>query len=126
MRDRYSDLVNSRSGKTVAGMLGLPRPAKLRRYVPGQPLLVGAAVVKGVAGAPLLPEIQRVLAATSAAEASVVATPDVATLDVANPRCRKPGCRGRAGQPVTSQLVAVRFRPSARRGRDRRQRGPCH
>ena len=65
MRDRYSDLVNSRSGRTVAGMLGLPRPAKLRRYVPGQPLLVGAAVVRGVAGAPLLPEIQRVLAAAA-------------------------------------------------------------
>lgn len=73
MRDRYSDLVNSRSGRTVAGMLGLPRPAKLRRYVPGQPLLAGAAVVRGVAGAPLLPEIQRVLAAAAVAEADAAA-----------------------------------------------------
>ena len=81
MRDRYSDLVNSRSGRTVAGMLGLPRPAKLRRYVPGQPLLVGAAVVRGVAGAPLLPEIQRVLAAAAVAEADA-ATPGVVAAGV--------------------------------------------
>lgn len=83
MRDRYSDLVNSRSGKTVAGMLGLPRPAKLRRYVPGQPLLVGAAVVKGVAGARLLPEIRQVLASMAVPDVSDAATPDVATPDVA-------------------------------------------
>ena len=59
MRDRYSDVVNSRAGKSLAGMLGLPRPARLRRYVAGEPLLVGPAIARGVAGAPLLPEIQR-------------------------------------------------------------------
>lgn len=73
MRDRYSDLVNSGPGKTLAGMLGLPRPAKLRRYASGQPMLVGPAIVEGVAGAPLLPEIQRIL---------TVAGADVAAVDV--------------------------------------------
>jgi 3-oxoacyl-[acyl-carrier protein] reductase len=77
MRDRYSELVNSRSGRSVAGMLGLPRPARLRRYVPGQPLLVGAVVVRGIAAAPLLPEIQRVMGSMAVADASDVVTPDV-------------------------------------------------
>ena len=64
MRDRYSDLVNSGPGKSLASMLGLPRPVKLRRYVVGEPLLVGPAIVKGVGGGPLLPEIRRILAST--------------------------------------------------------------
>ena len=41
MADRYLDLVNSGLGATVAGRLGLPRPAVLRRYTPGDPLLAG-------------------------------------------------------------------------------------
>jgi 3-oxoacyl-[acyl-carrier protein] reductase len=65
MRDRYSDLVNSGPGKSLAGMLGLPRPARLRRYAVGQPLLVGSAVAGGVAGAPLLPDIERILASAA-------------------------------------------------------------
>ena len=64
MRDRYSDLVNSGLGKSLASVLGLPRPVTLRRYVVGVPLLVGPAIVKGVGGAPLLPEIRRILAST--------------------------------------------------------------
>jgi 3-oxoacyl-[acyl-carrier protein] reductase len=75
MRDRYSDLVNSSPGKSLAGMLGLPRPVKLRRYAVQQPLLAGPAFVRGVAGGPLLPEIQRVL--TSVAVATEVLTADV-------------------------------------------------
>jgi 3-oxoacyl-[acyl-carrier protein] reductase len=74
MRDRYSDLVNSGPGRSLAGMIGLPRPAKLRRYAVGQPLLVGPAVVRGVAGAPLLPEIQRILASAAVVEAADVVT----------------------------------------------------
>jgi 3-oxoacyl-[acyl-carrier protein] reductase len=65
MRDRYRAMVNSGPGKSLAGLLGLPRPANLRRYAVGQPLLVGPAIISGVGDAPLLPEIQRVL--TSAA-----------------------------------------------------------
>jgi 3-oxoacyl-[acyl-carrier protein] reductase len=41
MADRYLELVNSRLGKSMAGRLGLPRPAVLRRYSPGDPLLAG-------------------------------------------------------------------------------------
>jgi len=32
MADRYLELVNSGIGRSVAGRLGLPRPAVLRRY----------------------------------------------------------------------------------------------
>src|SRR3954469_1246742 len=41
MADRYLELVNSGLGASVAGRLGLPRPAVLRRYSPGDPLLAG-------------------------------------------------------------------------------------
>ena len=75
MRDRYSDLVNSSAGKSLAGMLGLPRPVKLRRYAVQESLLAGPAFVRGVAGGPLLPEIQRVL--TSVAAAAEVLTAEV-------------------------------------------------
>jgi 3-oxoacyl-[acyl-carrier protein] reductase len=61
MRDRYSDLVSSGPGKLVARALGLPRPVRLRRYAVGQPLLTGPALLAGVADAPLLTEIERIL-----------------------------------------------------------------
>jgi 3-oxoacyl-[acyl-carrier protein] reductase len=47
--DWYRDFANSGLGQTVTRQLGLPRPAVLRRYVPGQPLLPGPAVI-GTAG----------------------------------------------------------------------------
>jgi 3-oxoacyl-[acyl-carrier protein] reductase len=47
--DWYRDFVNSGFGTTVTKQLGLPRPAVLRRYEPGQPLLPGPAVI-GSAG----------------------------------------------------------------------------
>jgi 3-oxoacyl-[acyl-carrier protein] reductase len=74
MRDRYRDLVNRGPGSSLAAMLGLPRPAKLRRYAVGEPLLAGPAIVEGVAGAPLLAEIHRIL--TSAGVDIVTAEPD--------------------------------------------------
>ncbi len=49
MSDWYRDFANSGFGTTVTKQLGLPRPAVLRRYEPGQPLLPGPAVV-GSAG----------------------------------------------------------------------------
>ena len=48
MGDRYTDFVNGRFGRTLAQRLGLPRPVELRRYEPGQPMLVGPALVAGV------------------------------------------------------------------------------
>ncbi|MGY1832625.1 3-oxoacyl-ACP reductase [Geodermatophilus sp. SYSU D01180] len=49
MSDWYTTFANSGVGSTVVKQLGLPRPAVLRRYEPGQPLLPGPAVV-GTAG----------------------------------------------------------------------------
>ena len=45
MSDWYRDFANSGFGTTITKQLGLPRPAVLRRYEPGQPLLPGPAVV---------------------------------------------------------------------------------
>ncbi|MGY1604051.1 3-oxoacyl-ACP reductase [Geodermatophilus sp. SYSU D00815] len=49
MSDWYRDFANSGAGTAITKRLGLPRPAVLRRYEPGQPLLPGPAVV-GSAG----------------------------------------------------------------------------
>ena len=49
MSDWYRDFANSGMGTTLTKKLGLPRPAVLRRYTPGDPLLPGPAVV-GSAG----------------------------------------------------------------------------
>ena len=49
MSDWYRDFANSGLGTTITKQLGLPRPAVLRRYEPGQPLLPGPAVI-GSAG----------------------------------------------------------------------------
>src|SRR5690242_20240435 len=47
--DWYRDFANSGVGTTITKQLGLPRPAVLRRYEPGRPLLPGPAVI-GTAG----------------------------------------------------------------------------
>ena len=49
MSDWYRDFANSGLGTTVTKQFGLPRPAVLRRYAPGEPLLPGPVVV-GSAG----------------------------------------------------------------------------
>jgi 3-oxoacyl-[acyl-carrier protein] reductase len=45
--DTYTQLVNSGPGRNLAKKLGLPQPAVLRRYEPGQPLVAGPVVVVG-------------------------------------------------------------------------------
>ena len=45
MSDFYQQLVNSPVGETVAGLLGLPVPAELRRYQPGQELTAGGTAL---------------------------------------------------------------------------------
>src|SRR5690348_3725751 len=50
MPDRYLSLVNSPVGSTVAARIGLPRPAPLRRFAPGEPLLHGPALVGSTTG----------------------------------------------------------------------------
>ncbi|WP_448058650.1 3-oxoacyl-ACP reductase [Cellulomonas hominis] len=47
MSDTYLDLVNTGFTKTLATRLGLPRPARLRRHRPGEPLLDGPVLVLG-------------------------------------------------------------------------------
>ena len=47
MGDAYLDLVNSGAGATIAKRLGLPRPAPLARYRPGDPLVDGPVLVLG-------------------------------------------------------------------------------
>jgi 3-oxoacyl-[acyl-carrier protein] reductase len=46
--DWYRDFANSGVGTTITKQLGLPRPAVLRRYEPGQALLPGPAVIGAV------------------------------------------------------------------------------
>src|SRR3954453_20678950 len=48
--DWYRDFANSGFGTTVTKQLGLPRPAVLRRYEPGEPLLPGPAVIGSAGG----------------------------------------------------------------------------
>jgi 3-oxoacyl-[acyl-carrier protein] reductase len=48
--DRYLNLVNSPVGSAVASRVGLPQPAKLRRYSAGDPLLPGSALVGTTSG----------------------------------------------------------------------------
>jgi 3-oxoacyl-[acyl-carrier protein] reductase len=59
MADRYSQLVNTPIGRIVAGQVGLPTPAQLERYEPGQPVISGPVLVGG--GGRLSDAIQGVL-----------------------------------------------------------------
>ncbi len=61
MSDWYRDFANSGVGTTVTGRFGLPRPAVLRRYEPGGPLLPGHAVVGATGRGRLRDTITRVL-----------------------------------------------------------------
>ncbi|WP_087874552.1 3-oxoacyl-ACP reductase [Arthrobacter globiformis] len=47
MTDTYARLVNHGLGRDLARKLGLPQPADLRRYRPGQPLIEGPVLVGG-------------------------------------------------------------------------------
>jgi 3-oxoacyl-[acyl-carrier protein] reductase len=59
--DWYRDFANSGVGTTLVRQLGLPRPAVLRRYEPGAPLLTGPAVVGTAGGGRLLASLTGVL-----------------------------------------------------------------
>jgi 3-oxoacyl-[acyl-carrier protein] reductase len=47
MADRYQQFVDSPPGRLIARQVGLPKPAQLRRYEPGQALVEGSAIVAG-------------------------------------------------------------------------------
>jgi 3-oxoacyl-[acyl-carrier protein] reductase len=59
--DWYRDFANSGVGSAIAKQLGLPRPAVLRRYEPGAPLLTGPAVVGTAGEGRLLKPLTKVL-----------------------------------------------------------------
>lgn len=65
MADTYADLVNSRLGRQLAPRLGVPRPARLRRYAPGDPLVRGSVLVGGHGEAPLAARVRDLLATES-------------------------------------------------------------
>jgi 3-oxoacyl-[acyl-carrier protein] reductase len=60
MPDALSQIVDSPVGRALTKRLGVPEPAKLRRYEPGQPLLDGPALVGGEGR--LRAHVERVLA----------------------------------------------------------------
>ncbi|MCG2622109.1 3-oxoacyl-ACP reductase [Arthrobacter sp. I2-34] len=53
-QDSYLNLVSHPVAREIAGRFGLPRPAVLRRYRPGEPLLPGPVLVLGGSGADAL------------------------------------------------------------------------
>lgn len=77
-RDWYRDLTSSGVGAAVAARSGLPRPALLRRHVPGGPLLDGPALLLGVGGVGGSPHGDRVAALLDAAGCARVTAADAA------------------------------------------------
>ncbi len=114
MADWYTNFANSGVGTTITKQLGLPRPAVLRRYEPGGPLLPGPAVI-GTAGDGRLRD----------ALARVLAGADVSVLPAVDPDGEKPAAVLLDGTGITGpgQLAAAhdflapavkRLRPSGR------------
>jgi len=60
--DRYTQLVNTPIGKTIAKQVGLPKPLPLRRWVPGSPIIEGKVLVGGAPSGRLAAPLMRVLA----------------------------------------------------------------
>jgi 3-oxoacyl-[acyl-carrier protein] reductase len=64
MSDRYQQFTQSMPGRFITGRLGLPQPTRLRRYEPGQDLLVGPALIGAAPGERLVGPVAEVLKAT--------------------------------------------------------------
>ncbi|PZA22624.1 short chain dehydrogenase, partial [Modestobacter versicolor] len=73
MSDWYRDFANSGVGTTITKNLGLPRPAVLRRYEPGQPLLPGPVVVGSAGEGRLRTEVTELLSDAGVTVVSPVA-----------------------------------------------------
>src|SRR5436305_15334341 len=54
MTDRYQQFTTSRPGRFVSKRLGMPQPAPLRRYEPGQQVLEGPALLGAAPGGRLI------------------------------------------------------------------------
>jgi 3-oxoacyl-[acyl-carrier protein] reductase len=74
--DRYTQLVNTPVGKTIAKQVGLPKPVPLKRFTPGAPLVEGRVLVAGAPGGRLAAPLARVLADVGA-EVSTPLRPDL-------------------------------------------------
>ena len=61
MAGTYAGIVNSAVGARLAAQLGLPRPAKLRRYAVGAPLIDGSVLVGGLGEAPVATRVRDLL-----------------------------------------------------------------
>ncbi|MBO0768515.1 MAG: SDR family oxidoreductase, partial [Solirubrobacterales bacterium] len=66
MSDRYTDLVNTPIGKTVAKQLGLPSPVELDRFEPGKPVIDGPVLLGAAPGSKFAAAIAGTLAAIGA------------------------------------------------------------
>jgi 3-oxoacyl-[acyl-carrier protein] reductase len=74
--DRYTQLVNTPVGKTIAKQVGLPKPVPLKRWVPGAKVVEGKVLVGGAPGGRLAVPLARVLA-DAGAEVSTPLRPDL-------------------------------------------------
>jgi 3-oxoacyl-[acyl-carrier protein] reductase len=61
MADLYAQLTRSPIGSQLSDLLGLPKPARLRRYEPGQPLVDGPVYLTGAPGGRLLDAATKVV-----------------------------------------------------------------
>ncbi|MEO3765624.1 3-oxoacyl-ACP reductase [Streptomyces sp. B5E4] len=66
MADRYRKFTSRGAGAFVAKRLGLPRPAHLERYRPGQPVARGPVVLGGAAGGRMHKTLRELLDAAGA------------------------------------------------------------
>jgi 3-oxoacyl-[acyl-carrier protein] reductase len=74
--DRYTQLVNTSVGKTIAKQIGLPKPVPLKRHDPGKPVVEGRVLLGGAPGGRLGGPIAQVLA-DAGAEVSTPLRPDL-------------------------------------------------
>ncbi|AKH82923.1 3-ketoacyl-ACP reductase [Streptomyces sp. CNQ-509] len=77
MADRYQKFTSRGAGAFVAKRLGLPRPARLERYRPGQPVARGPVVLGGAAGGRMHKTLRELLDAVGAEVAEAADGPSV-------------------------------------------------
>ena len=76
MAGTYAGLVSSPLGKKLAVQLGLPRPAQLRRYAVGAPLVDGPVLVGGLGESPVGTRVRALLDAEGIEYVAQVASGD--------------------------------------------------
>ncbi len=64
--DRYQQLVNTPIGRIVSKQVGLPAPARLERYEPGQPVITGPVLLGGARGGRLGQQLESAIRETGA------------------------------------------------------------